>query len=96
MLYNQAYEDYIENFGDVQVDYYKDFDTDEAWAFFSSVEEDYNCAGMCYTPLFFLSKDISAGRPEKECIRELIDDVYTESKDLFNGVGLCFLFCAML
>ena len=46
-------------FGEDQEDYYKDFDTDEAWAFFESVEEDYSCSGMCYTPLFYLTKDIS-------------------------------------
>lgn len=29
-----------------------------------------NCASVCETPLFYLTKDISQGRPETECINE--------------------------
>ena len=50
---------------------------------------------MCYVPLFFLDKEISAGPPEKECIRELIDDVYTDSYSLIMGIGCALLFSAI-
>ena len=52
---------------------------DDAWLFLNDVESLYNCAGMCYTPMFFLTKDIKNGRPEKECIREIFEDVYSNS-----------------
>ena len=51
---------------------------------------------MSSVPLFYLTKEISVGRPEKECIREIIDDVYMESKGLLYGLGFAFLVSAML
>ena len=45
------------------IEYWEDFESEDAWNFFTQVEEDYDCAGICYTPLFYLTKDISVGRP---------------------------------
>ena len=96
MVENQAFEDFVEGFGSDQIEYWEDFNTEDTWNFFTSVEEDYDCAGLCYVPLFYLTKDISAGRPEKECIREIIDDVYMESRGLLYGLGFAFLVSGML
>jgi hypothetical protein len=43
--------------------------------------------------MFFLTKDIKDGRPEKECIREIFEDVYSNSQVLLFGMGgLFFVF----
>lgn len=51
---------------------------------------------MCYIPLWHLTKDISKGRPDKECIRPLIDDVYNESKTLLLSMGAAFFISVCL
>ena len=37
------------------------------------MEDKYNCAGICAQPLFFYTKDISAGRPQKECAQTVAE-----------------------
>ena len=92
MIETQAFEQYIESVSSEMTEYWEDFDTEDAWTFFTSVEEDYDCAGMCYVPMFYMTKNIQAGRPERECIRVLIEDVYTESQPLCYGMGGAFVF----
>ena len=46
--------------------------------------------------MFFLTKEISAGPPPKECLREIIEDVYEESKNMLNGMGAAFLGIGLL
>ncbi len=36
--------------------------------FFVSLEEEFKCASVCNPPLFYLTYDISEGKPEKGCI----------------------------
>lgn len=43
------------------------------WKFLSAFEKDLNCAGICVTPLFFLTKDIKAGPPTKDCMQGFVD-----------------------
>lgn len=63
MLNNQAFGEYVESKGETQKAFWEDFDTKDAWKFFEEVESDFNCAGICYVPMFYLTKDLSAGIP---------------------------------
>ena len=83
MLTNNVFESYIEAQGQSQKEFWEGFDSDDAWAFFADVEREYNCGGLCYVPLFYLTRNINEGRPEKECIREIINDVFNESVPIF-------------
>ena len=38
----------------------------------TDIENDYNCGGFCYTPLFYMTKDLSAGKPEQECLKLIL------------------------
>ena len=38
--------------------------TDSTLSFLVKLERSYHCAGICKLPLFYLSKDISAGPPD--------------------------------
>lgn len=38
------------------------------WKFLSDLEAKGNCAGICSKPLFFMTKDLSAGPPTMDCI----------------------------
>ena len=43
---------------DEEGDDWEDFSDSTAWTFLTEVEADYNCAGLCYTPLWYLTKNI--------------------------------------
>jgi len=43
--------------------------------FLKKIENDFECAGLCTVPLFYLTKDISKGRPTKECIEVSFDKI---------------------
>ena len=49
---------------------------DSAWDFFKMLEDEYDCSGLCYEPLFYLTKDISLGKPPKECLQPFFEDVF--------------------
>lgn len=51
------------------------------WAFLSDLEKNMDCAGICATPLFFLTKDISKGPPTMDCITAFTNSIN-------NNVGL--------
>jgi len=38
------------------------------FTFLSGLEESYDCASICNVPLFYITRDISEGRPEQECV----------------------------
>ena len=50
---------------------------------------------MCHVPLFYLTKEIGDGPPNKECIKEVIEDVYVSSKNFFTIMGLALLGCTL-
>jgi hypothetical protein len=92
MVSNQAFEDYITSFDDIDSAlYWADFNRQEAWELFTEWEREYDCAGICYTPLFFLTKSISDGLPKKECVREVILDIFYSSQNLCYGMGAALL-----
>ena len=38
-------------------------------------EETYDCAGICYTPLFYLTKSVETGKVTQTCDKAIIDDL---------------------
>lgn len=43
--------------------------------FLKSFETQYKCAGLCYTPLFYLSKPLTDGPPTQSCDTAFINAV---------------------
>lgn len=52
-----------------------DFFTKGGYDFMKEIEEEYNCASICKVPLFYITKDISEGKPEIECIRGIYNSI---------------------
>ena len=88
MLENQGFKQYIEAQSESMAAFWEDFDSKSTWEFFRDVEEKYGCSGVCYKPLFFLTKDIAEGQPPNECVKEIIDDVYEQSRTMLLGMGI--------
>lgn len=42
------------------------------WKFLADLEKEGNCAGICETPLFFMTKDLSAGAPTQDCMESFV------------------------
>ena len=40
----------------------------------SEIEEEFDCAGICYKPLFYLTKDISSGPVSLSCDKAIIQE----------------------
>ena len=38
-------------------------------------EAEYKCAGLCESPLFYYSLDLSEGLPQKLCLNDLKDEI---------------------
>lgn len=45
----------------------------EGGAFFTQIEKTYKCAGLCEKGLFYVTKPVSEGRPEKSCVAAFQD-----------------------
>ena len=91
MLDNAIYKD---NF-DRKVTDEEDQDSREAaWSFFAELEAEYNCAGICHRPLFYLTKGINTGRPQRECLAPLFEDVF--GKTTLYSYGLSGLMALSL
>lgn len=52
---------------------FKDFVKNGGVEFLASLEDSFDCAGLCYTPLFYLKKNIAVGRPTIDCARAAVD-----------------------
>lgn len=37
-------------------------------------EDEYECAGICFTPLFYLTKDVKLGPVKSECTDAIIEE----------------------
>lgn len=51
------------------------------------IENDFDCAGVCDVPLFYVTKDISEGPPQRECIEAMFDSI-TSGMSLLGVVAL--------
>lgn len=73
-----------------------DLSDDTIWELFADLETEYSCAGICHKPLFYVTKDIDQGPPERECLLPLVDDILNSSKNILNGMGAFLLLSALL
>jgi hypothetical protein len=58
----------------------KDFIDKGGLDFFAATEARLTCAGVCEPALFYATLDISLGRPEKDCVNALFDELQGGSK----------------
>lgn len=54
---------------------FKDFMTNGGVQFLGSLEDSFDCAGLCYTPLFYLKKSIALGKPTEDCARAVVNKI---------------------
>lgn len=40
-----------------------------------TLEKEFDCAGICYKPLFYLTKDVTDGIPTRTCDQAAIDEL---------------------
>ena len=43
--------------------------------FLKQIEHDFDCAGICTVPLFYVTKELSTGPPKRECIEAMFDTI---------------------
>lgn len=55
--------------------------------FLKQIENDFDCAGVCAVPLFYVTKDLSTGPPKQECIEAMFDTI-TSGMSLLGVVAL--------
>jgi hypothetical protein len=53
----------------------KAFFSSNGWKIFQSFEKQFSCAGVCKVPLFYMTKDLSAGVPAQSCDTAMINKV---------------------
>jgi len=61
---------------------------DNSYDFFQKVEEDYNCAGLCFSARHFIFSPQSRGKPKGDCYKVVVDDL--TDKMLYIGGGIAF------
>lgn len=50
-------------------------------------EDEYECAGICTTATYYWSRSIDLGKPTKDCVSSIKDDM----SNAFLGLGACTL-----
>lgn len=80
-----------QSFDDDPSDEWENFSDEDGWSFLEELEREYNCAGICYTPLWYMTKNIREGPPTQECLTLLFDDVFTTSKNIANGMAAALI-----
>lgn len=60
-------------------------------------EEEYECSGMCDTPLFYSTKPMMDGLPEDDCIDAIIENVMDNKilAIIAGCAGVLFLLCGL-
>ena len=56
-------------------DYLKAFAENGGFNFLSKMEESYNCASLCSVPLFYMTKTLENGRPTRDCLSAVMEDL---------------------
>lgn len=51
---------------------FSDFVKNGGVQFLGSLEDAFDCAGLCYTPLFYMKKSIAVGPPKQDCARAAV------------------------
>ena len=75
-----------------------DFFDKGGYGFLSELEDKYDCASVCNLPLFYITRDISEGRPQKECLKAIYNEISGEMKveSAFPIILSLVLMCAMM
>lgn len=47
----------------------------EGFDFMKSAEDKFSCGGVCKPPMFFLTKSITEGKPEMDCLSAVLEDI---------------------
>ena len=42
-----------------ELEAWQSFSSQEGWDILAALEDEYECAGVCYSPLFYMTKEIS-------------------------------------
>jgi len=73
------------------------FFSTKGYDFLGELEDKYDCASVCTLPLFYINKEISEGKPEKECIQGMYDGIKgaMKAEAIFIIIGAIALFIAM-
>lgn len=76
--------------GVVQEDY-DNFGGEDVWEHLALLEAEYDCAGFCYKPLFYLTRSIADGPPPQACTNPVFEDVFKSAKSVCTGMGVALL-----
>ena len=52
----------------------------EGFKFINKAEEKHDCASACKAGQWYLTRDVSDGKPESDCLTEVIEDIQGEFK----------------
>jgi len=66
----------------------------DVWDFLKDIEDEFKCGGICYTPLFGITSDVSEGRPDKECLDAIFKATFGRAGAI-SVVGAIFLFITL-
>lgn len=88
----ECYNNTIEKNPDAKFAKVKDFMTTQGFTFIKSTEERLRCASVCRPGLFYLSIDVSEGKPDADCLNKMIEELPNMQK----GAGLVSLVTALV
>jgi len=93
----QCFNKNIEKSNDGKWNNLKAFVKGEGFNFIKSAESTFECAGVCRPGFYYLTKDLSEGIPEKDCLSAFVDDFPTKFRTpalvaLVTGICLLFAF----
>jgi len=72
--FNECYEANKDNSKFTTGEQAKQFFAQGGMKFIASLENEADCAGLCYTPLWYLGKDIKLGRPTTDCATKIVKE----------------------
>jgi hypothetical protein len=69
----------------------RNFMTSNGMEILSELEDKYDCASVCEVPLFYITKDISEGRPTQECAA----GIYHSMKGSYKAEAAFSIICSL-
>ena len=73
----------------------KDF-KDVGFNFMSELETKYECGGICNEPLFYVTKDVKLGRPNKDCVKEFFKSMSKQAVAFTGTFGVVLILTFLL
>ena len=71
--------------------YVRKFITSNGMEILSELEDKYDCASVCEVPMFYITKDISEGRPTQECAA----GIYHSMKGSYKAEAAFSIICSL-